>query len=199
MIRVLMKPEPDAFDKKVRKPGNLYLKFKPKPTSKEWKKDGKEYWQKMLPTARKLYNQCCAYCATWIPHSTGTHSMDHFLPKGNYPELAYEWSNYRYASPRFNSRKRTETIADPFCIGIDDFNMDLGSLMIKPSNDLLPGAQKLVHDTIETLKLNHDPALVEERWKYFSLYKDGDCSLDFLKRDAPFIAKEIIRQGFKRD
>ena len=161
MIPVEMQPEPEEFDTKIRSPGSLFLKRIPNPSSNDW--DGKEFWQRALPDMRIAYRTICSYCAHWIPHSTGAHSIDHFLAKSLNPELAYEWSNFRYVSARFNSRKGTHIIVDPFTVKQNWFMLDLTSFMIFPSSELHDDEKGHVQATIDVLKLNSDDDLVRER------------------------------------
>jgi len=194
MLPVLRKDEPDDFHELVRAPGLVFLAEKPNPKAAEWK--GKEYWQKALPQMRAAYNSVCAYCACWIPHSTGSQSVDHFNSKKIRPDLAYEWSNYRYASSRFNSRKGTKTILDPFSLSSEWFVIDFTTFFIKANTPILTGSQKLqVENTIETLHLNDDDELVKERQEYYHCYVTGEISLAYLAGKAPFIGHEVRRQG----
>ena len=150
MIPLQPQPEPIDFSQRVRTPGAKFLKQIPKPTSKQWK--GKEYWQRVLPDMRQAYKGICAYCAQWIPHSTGNHSIDHFIPKSTAPDLAYEWNNFRYVSSRFNSRKGQRSIIDPFQLENDWFTLSFPSLLIKPHPNLPSHQKTVVLDTINILK-----------------------------------------------
>jgi uncharacterized protein (TIGR02646 family) len=194
MLPILRKNEPDEFHELVRAPGHLFLAEKPHPRVAEWK--GKEYWQKSLPQMRAAYNSICAYCACWIPYSTGSQSVDHFISKKTRPDLAYEWSNYRYSSTRFNSRKGTKTILDPFTLPAEWFVIDFTTLFIKPNSGTLTAAQKQqVENTIEILHLNDDDELVRERQEYYHCYLTGEILYSYLVEKAPFIGYEIHRQG----
>ncbi len=195
MIPVKLQPEPKNFDEQVRKPGNDFLKQTSKPISEDWK--GKEYWQKALPEARAVYKGICAYSALWIPHSTGNHSIDHFVPKSLNPQLAYEWDNFRYVAARFNSRKGKRAILDPFSLELDWFILNFGTFFVHP-NPLLTESQKnKVRQTIDYLQLNGDDEMVAEREAYYKYYKSGDISLTHLEKMAPFIAYEMKRQGLR--
>ena len=193
MIPIQLQPEPEDFFERVKKDGRKFLSENPQPTSKEWK--GKEYWQRSLPNMRQAYRKICAYCCHWIPHSTGNHSIDHFIPKSQKPNLAYDWANFRYVSARFNSRKGTKTILDPFEILNESFIIDFKSFLIHPNSNLLPEEKKAARETIKRLKLNSDDDLVKERQTYFLDYQAGEISFEHLVKRAPFIAYEILRQG----
>lgn len=194
MIPIALKPEPPNFSDTVRNPGQEFLKQVPNPTTKEWKEHA--FWQKILPDMRRAYNSLCSYCATWIPHSTGSHSIDHFISKAVIPTLAYEWDNFRYVSSRFNSRKGTRFILDPIDIDYGWYTLDFCSFLIKPNSDLSEENRKLVSDTIDILKLNDDEKLVTERQTWFCDLLNGEINFDHLKKKAPFIAYELERQNF---
>lgn len=193
MIPVQSQSEPENFSERVRAPGTQFLARVPNPTTKQW--EANAYWQKVLPDMRKAYKSICAYCAHWIPYSTGNHSIDHFIPKTQDARLAYEWSNFRYVAARFNSRKRTRSVLDPFHLLPNWFIIDFTSLFVRPNPDLLPDEKQAVLQTIKFLKLNEDDNLVSEREAWLMDYRDGHISFDHLKKRAPFIAYELERQG----
>jgi hypothetical protein len=197
MIPIPTYKEPTDFDKTVRQPGSVFLGSKNVIRESDWK--GKEYWQKSLPVLRNLSKKVCAYSATWIPHSTGSHSIDHFLCKNDHPQLAYEWSNFRYVSARFNSRKGRKVIVDPQNMQFNWFIIDFSTFFILPNTTLLDSKQlKLAEFTIDILKLNDDDELVEERIAYYSDFMSKKISFDYLQEHAPFIATEILRQKLSK-
>lgn len=196
MIPVTEQPEPADFVDRVKKAGLQFLAQVPQPTSQQWK--GREYWQRVLPEMRSAYAGICAYSAHWIPYSTGNHSIDHFIPKAQQPNLAYEWHNYRYVSARFNSRKGTKIIIDPFTLLPDWFMIDFNSFLILPNPHLLTEQKAQVYETINCLKLNADDDLVTERQAWFTDYFYGSIPFAHLQKHAPFIAYEIQRQGIER-
>jgi len=187
-------PEPPYFDQEVRKKGLRFLERAPNPTSAEWRNNA--YWQKVLPDMRTFYHSICNYCATWIPYSTGQHSVDHFLDKDNHPNQAYECNNYRYVSARFNSRKGTRTILDPIRLPSQAFALNFTNFFVEVNPSLTHiGLEDLANDTIRILKFNEDDNLINERMEYFTYYKNGEITFNYLQRSAPFIAHELNRQG----
>ena len=143
---------------------------------------------------REAYKGICAYSAQWISPVTGGHSIDHFVPKALRPDLAYEWSNFRYASFKFNRRKDTHTILDPFQIKPDWFVLDFPSLLVKANSALSPDQKETVYHTIGVLKLNTDDKCVEDRQIWVEDFCQGDISFTHLEKKAPFIASELQRQ-----
>ena len=107
------------------------------------------------------YNGCCAYLAVFIERVTGGGSVDHFIAKSQRADLAYEWSNYRLACSRMNSRKRDyDDVLDPFEVETGWFRLELVSGRIYPSPGLPDGLKDQVVATIKRLGLD-DPG---NRW-----------------------------------
>ena len=192
MIPVQPQPEPTGFSERVREPGASFLAEVPRPTPQQWK--GREYWQRVLPDMREAYKGICAYSAQWISPVTGSHSIDHFVPKSSRPDLAYEWRNYRYVSLKFNSRKGTHTILDPFQLEPDWFVLDFPSLLVKPNSVLSPDRKEAVSKTITVLKLNTDDTCVERRQIWVEEFCNREINFTHLQKKAPFIAYELQRQ-----
>lgn len=190
MIPVQPQPEPEDFAERVKKPGVVFLRQVPHPTTGQWK--GKEYWRRALHDMRTSYNGVCAYSALWISPDA---SVDHFVPRVRRPDLAYEWSNFRYTALKFNARKGTHTILDPFRLELDWFILDFDSFLIRPNSHLTSEQKALVQNTIDILKLNDDEDCVELRQDWVRYFRSGEITFDFLQRKAPFIAHELHRQG----
>lgn len=108
--------------------------------------------------------------------------------------LAYEWSNYRYVSARFNSRKGTASILDPFTLAPEWFVLCFNSFLIKPHANLLANQALQVKQTIERLRLNSDDDLVAERAIWVNEYRNKAITFAHLQKRAPFIAYELVRQ-----
>lgn len=195
MIPVNRLSEPTWFDVKVRQKGTLFLEKVPNPTDSQW--DSHAFWRETLPEFRRGYAQICNFAATWIPRTTGSDSIDHFIPKTDAPTIAYEWTNFRYASLRFNRTKRKNKILDPFDIDFGWFCIDFSTLFIYPNETSgFPETIKMaIEDTIKILRLNIDDDLVSERIHYYQNYQNGTITLNYLQEKTPFIAYEIVRQG----
>lgn len=200
MIFVQEQPEPADFTRKVRTPGQAFLRRVPRPTSKQFKPE--RHWRHCLSDLYAAYNGICAYSAQWIPPhvSRAIGSVDHYIPKHVAPWLAYEWSNYRLCTEKMNNNKDDfMDVIDPFMIQDGWFTIDFATFLIEPEDSLPDYLKAAVGDTITRLQLNDDDTLVQDRANQVQLYADGDVSFDFLKRRYPFIASELARQGLRED
>ncbi|MEO1256193.1 MAG: hypothetical protein AAFY41_15090, partial [Bacteroidota bacterium] len=192
MIPVSKQLAPADFDARVAKKGKRFLSKNPNP--KKWKNHN--YWTAVLPDLWSVYSSVCAYCCHWIPLEQGSATVDHFLPKSVYPDLAYEWDNYRLASSKLNAKKGVATdVMDPFELKPFSFILLFPAMLVKPQPDLENDEKKRLWATIDRLGLNDDEALVQSRYKWVEAYSDGKISFNFLLEKAPFIASEIDRQN----
>lgn len=193
MIHVKLAPEPSSFDESVRKPGNRFLTKTPHPSNKEFNKNN--YWKRAIRDLEAAYKRICAYSCSYLASQT---SIDHFQPKSKFPLLAYEWSNYRLASPRLNQYKADHTnILDPSEIANGWFTLDFPSCLVLPGKEIPSKIKAKVERTISVLKLNDDDSLVQNRCDLMVLYAQGDISINFLLERYPFLAMEIHRQGIQ--
>jgi hypothetical protein len=131
----------------------------------------------------------------YIEPVTGAASVDHMLPKSTSWQETYEWRNYRLACSLMNSRKNDyKDVLDPLEIGDDWFHLELVGYQVIPRTDLQPDDKTRVQATIDRLKLN-DRDCLSIREEYASNYFQREISLGYLRRRAPFLAREIERQG----
>lgn len=212
MIRVELAAEPQDFDTKVRQPGLRAIaelagesglpKRKGRPrqaiaNSREQIPADKfpPYWTEALPELRATYGHICCYVSVYIEPVTGAASVDHMLPKSRSWREAYEWHNYRLACSLMNSRKNDyRDVLDPFEIDDDWFHLELVGFQVIPRADLDPDVKERVQTTIDRLKLN-DRDCLTLREDYATNYFQGEISRAYLRRRAPFLAREIERQG----
>lgn len=156
------------------------------------------YWTRALPDLCVAYRRVCAYLGLRILPGLASAEVDHFKPKHRYQHLAYDWDNFWLCCKLANTFKNVfEDIVDPFELEGDCFGINLFSgRVIAVSRDvaLLPA----IEQTIIRLHLNTEPTFVEARLEYINDYLDAEISFDKLCRDAPFVAREIERQGKKR-
>jgi uncharacterized protein (TIGR02646 family) len=193
MIRVAQAAEPSSFDVLVRQRGALFLSKCPKPTASQWRTH--DYWNLVKKEFRTTYNEVCAYSCHWIPADTGANTVEHFRPKDVHPADAYDWSNYRLVCGTLNGRKGTRSVIDPFAVDDDWFLIEFPSLLVKPSSQLSEVVATQVQETIDVLKLNDESTCLQNRQGYVTEFCQAHISLDFLRRRAPFLAREIERQG----
>ncbi len=212
MIRVELAAEPQDFDAKVRQPGLRAIAElagepglpKRKGRLRQAVANSREqipadkfpsYWTEALPELRAAYGHVCSYVCVYIEPVTGAASVDHMLPKSLSWQEAYEWRNYRLACSLMNSRKNDyRDVLDPFEIDDDWLRIELVGYQVIPSADLDPAIKTRVQATIDRLKLN-DRDCLTLREDYATDYFQGDISLGYLRRRAPFLAREIERQG----
>lgn len=197
MIHVAAKPEPASFDTEVRQKGLAWLRRKriqldqplPPNTTIE------PYWRQCLDEMHSSYNGCCAYLAVFFERVIGGGSVDHFIAKSQRADLAYEWSNYRLACSRMNSRKRDyDDVLDPFEVGNGWFRLELVSGRIYPSPDLPAALHEQVTASIKRLGLD-DPGNRELRARHFQNYFEKGYPEDYLRSYSPFVWSEAKRQG----
>ncbi len=190
MIGVIAKPEYSKFDNDVRRPGAAFLATYPAPNSAQFKQ--KNYWTRAARELHATYSGFCAYTSMYLPEQG---SVDHFLPKANFPNLAYEWGNFRLAGGRVNNSKGNLTgILDPFCVQDDWFFLDIPACLLKPNPTLPKSLRSEIAATINSLRLNQDDKYVEDRCNILMAYGQADVSINFLERRYPFLAKEVKRQ-----
>lgn len=190
MRAVTPQPEPDDFDHRVREPGNAGLARRRRNGQRLW---FNPLWSLVYDEFHSLYGGFCAYtCFYQLDRAT----VDHFKPKCRYPNLAYEWHNYRLSSPRANQFKGSrEDILDPFEIGDGWFVLDLPSCLIRVRDGLEDTLADAVTCTIDALRLNDDDYLVQRRSDLVYAFVQGDVSRTYIQRMNPFIFDEITRQG----
>lgn len=192
MIRVEQQPAPADFDATVRQRGRRFLRINPHPTARELSR--RPYWQSAKRSLYEAYAGVCAYTCHWISWDTGSHTVEHFVPKSVAPQLAYEWSNFRLVCGRMNGRKgRHQDVLDPFGLDNGVFWLHFPSLQVSPSDDLPRLLKDRAWSTINRLALNDETCCVS-RLAYVTEYCTGDVTLDHLRRRAPFLHREITRQ-----
>ena len=201
MIPVQPQPEPTNFDKKVRQPGQEWLRKKgfssdqPLPV----KTKPKAFLRECLDELHQEYGGVCAYLAIYIERATGSASADHFVAKSTSEAyLVYEWSNYRLACLAMNARKRAfDEVLDPFDLPENVFQLNLttGRIYVNPVLEMKD--RKLFDDanvTIYRLKLD-DGINRGKRTKHFGDYVQKSISESHLRENSPFVWHEAQRQG----
>ncbi|UZE22974.1 hypothetical protein LOY67_23670 [Pseudomonas sp. B21-056] len=188
MIPVAKPDEPDDFEKNVRTPGNQWLKDNPGAARPS------PFWNKCATELADHYSNLCGYAAMLDP-TGGT--LDHYLSYKHHPELAYEWSNYRFASGTLNSIKKTadDTVLDPHEVGAGWFEIILPSLQMC-TTDAIPAAYRAKAEyTLKRLNLRDGERIIRWRQSWYSMYKRKKLPLEGLREVAPLIADAVEKAG----
>ena len=198
MIPVRPAEEPPNFDADVRRPGLQAVSRLGQTFGGRGQIPAGEfpaYWRRILPELLTRYERICSYLCLYIPHGTGAPSVDHMVAKSMRWDQVYEWTNYRLACSLMNARKgAVETVLDPFEIQDNWFALELVEFQVVPGEALPSDIATAVEDTIERLRLN-DLECCKARSKFVEEYQQRHVSLDYLRRHAPFVERELRRQG----
>ncbi len=187
MIRVGRVPEPPAFDREARQPGQAWL------AARSDVKRPKDFWSPFKNELRDGFRSLCGYAAMFDP--TGG-MIDHYLSYRNHPHLAYEWSNYRFASSTMNSIKNRadEAVLDPYEVEDGWFEIILPSLQMRTTEHVPPELRARAEATLSRLRLRDDERLIRWRQSWYEMYRDGELTLDGLQRVAPLIAAAVRKE-----
>lgn len=222
MIRVEQAPEPADFDAKVRQKGAAALleligdpaaPRRPGPRRRVVATRIEDIpanalpaklWTAALGDLREAYDDTCAYLAMRIHPSTGAATVDHYKPKAAFQRDAFEWSNFRLASAQMNTNKGTHAdVLDPFVIEDGWFVLNIGNFAVEANSALDPVLLEQVEATIERLGLN-ERINRDAREKFHDEYHGispeavatgESLPLWKLEAEAPFVARELRRQG----
>ena len=193
--------EPELFDTNCRKPGADWLAANPEKDPH----DQSVWWSRFKPDLAKHFKFRCGWLGTSIEMEG---IVEHYRSCGNRKKkpspnrnLAFEWSNYRYASGPVNSRKGThdEAILDPCEIEDGWFEVSLNGFQLLPTSAIPPEFRTKAKDTLRILDLRNGHHARMARWNWYRRYwNGGDPLLDLLESDAPLVAiavKKAIAQG----
>ena len=196
VIPVAKQPQPRGFHSQVGKKGAKTLaKHKPVPPvpGKFW--DGKEHWRLALNDLYDSYGRVCAFTAIRIERVTGARSVEHFKPKSKYPQLAYEWLNFRLVCGLMNGRKGDyEDVLDPFELPPKtfDFNPQSGGLLVH--RDCPANIRAKARATIDRLRLD-DADCRKVRLEHVDRLFAHDWTLEETRRQSPFVVACLEAQG----
>jgi hypothetical protein len=96
-----------------------------------------------------------------------------------------------------NGRKGNREILDPADIQDDWFEIAFTSLLVRPGDNIGPAERDSVRETIDVLGLNDESSCVKARREYVDCYCRDDITYEYLASHAPFLAKELQRQGLR--
>lgn len=211
MIRVHLAPEPSSFDAIVRQPGlraiARLVREKVPGSGRLPKKNYSrredipsgsfpDLWCEALPDLLTAYHRICAFTCLYIHRITGAHSVDHMMPKSSRWQDVYEWSNYRLACASINGLKGVKSPLDPFEVEDGWFELELVGYQVLPGAGVQEPLRTQIQATINDILHLNDPDHCLARSEYAEEYlKPKGISLDFLERHAPFVARELRRQG----
>lgn len=184
MIRFDRVPEPMEFDSRARQPGLRWLAQHP------GKKPIPDKWSQFKPRLADGFRQLCGYTAMFEPVGT----VDHFVSVKADRALAYEWSNYRFASAWVNSSKQdAENVLDPFEVEDGWFEILLPSLQLVLTDAVPIEHRGRAEFTLRRLHLRDDERVIRQRREWYRLYQEGHLTLAGLRIRAPLIAQAVER------
>jgi hypothetical protein len=210
VIPVALAAEPADFDTKVRQPGLAAIDELVGRTPRLTRTGPRRktvadtenkvpadkfppFWRRILGDMLVCYERRCAYLAMYFEPATGNPTVDHALPKSYAWDKVYEWSNYRLCAAIINSRKgELLSFVDPFLVEPGWFELDLATFHVDRGAQA-PRTRWAKVDA--TLSLLNQTDCLNQREEYVTAYRDGDISISYLERRAPFIALELRRQG----
>lgn len=212
MIPVKPAPEPADFDAKVRRKGLAAIAELVGESPKLVRRGRRRkaiaarrehlpassfppFWSDALDDLLLAYERRCAYLAADLGPATGNASVDHLVAKSRAWDQVYEWKNYRLCAGLINAKKGDRTAPlDPFEIGEGWFGLELVGFQVVRGPRAPRAKLGAIDETISTLGLNlRDCCQLRER--YVTDYQQGDISLHYLTKRAPFVALELRRQG----
>lgn len=211
MIRVTPAEEPLTFEAQVRQPGRRAIaelvgetplriagqRYAQVAESREEIPAGAfpAYWSRALDDLMERYHRICCYSSLYIHPVTGARSVDHMVAKSMRWDQVYEWTNYRLACSLMNARKDAiASVLDPFEIEDSWFALELVGFQVVSGEGLAGDDLVAVEDTIQRLRLN-DLICCDARAEYAEDYWNRQVRFDYLTRRAPFVARELQRQG----
>lgn len=140
--------------------------------------------------ASRGFNDLCGYTVMYTPNGT----VDHFVSWSEIrgtprAQMAYEWSNLRYAAGWFNSARKSMVVPDPHRVEDDWFELLLPSLQLV-ATDRVPATEKTaVNNALRWLM--KDQRVIRQRRKWFELYRSRKLSLEGLDEVAPLISRAL--------
>jgi hypothetical protein len=184
VIKVKAVPKPESFDVEARQPGEQWL------AANTTAKQAKPLWAPFRIDLEKGFGSLCGYSA--MRDQTGG-TVDHYRSFKNFRHLAYEWSNYRFASSLMNAIKQNadDAVLDPYEIGDGWFEIILPSLQMQVTSAVPEELRERAEATLDRLKLRHDERIIRWRGSWYALYQEGKLTLDGLDDVAPLIAEAV--------
>jgi hypothetical protein len=181
--------EPQEFDARTRQLGRQWLDAHPSGRPRD-------FWSDWLPALSEAFDHLCAYSAMFEPVGT----VDHFKSINNreHPEnrpLAYEWSNFRFASHWVNSKKGNadDSVLDPLLVQAGWFEVSLPDLQLRVTDACPPQHRAKADFTLDRLGLRHHETILRQRRHWLAQYEETR-DLRILQHHAPLLAAAVERQ-----
>jgi hypothetical protein len=185
--------EPPLFNANCRQPGAAWLAAH----QAEDPHQQSHWWSRFQPDLARHFNYRCGWLATSIELDG---IVEHWLscgPRQGTPSphahLAFEWTNYRYATGVINALKGTldNQILDPCEVQPDWFEVLLPSFELVPTVNIPDPFKARAGTTIDKLHLRRYTARFT-RWRWYERYwNQGNPDLGSLRNDAPLVAAAI--------
>lgn len=186
MIRIEPPPEPVTFDAECRQPGTTWLAGHP---------DGDppcRFWRPYILELCRGFGYRCGYSAMWDLNGT----IDHYLSREKYRNLAFEWTNFRYVSGWLNSSKQTldQQVLDPFQVRDEWFEIVLPSLIMRLTPAIPNTIRPRAEYTLRRLHLIDGDRIYAQRQIYYSAFMDDKRPIAWLEDCAPILATAVRRE-----
>lgn len=180
--------EPPDFDDRVRRRGRTWLDKHPQDSHPR----PKDYWTPFVKELAAGFRHLCAYTAIHEPVGT----VDHYLSCVTDRDRAYEWSNFRFACHKVNSKKGDLgcAVLEPFEIVDGWFEILLPSLQLVLTAAVPPVQRARAAFTLERLGLRDAEWVIRQRRAWYELYESGQLTLAGLDQRAPLIARAVSKQ-----
>lgn len=184
MIPRQLRPEPTYFDARIRQRGLTWIAAHPGNT------DYESYWTECSSDLAAAFDDLCAYSAEYCPECGA--SVDHFLPKCDHPDKVYEWSNYRHAAYKINSRKWKNPTLDPFSIGPGWFEIRLPDLHAQVTSKCPNERKSQANEFLNQLDLRCGASAIGQRQRWLKRhFTKFHPDLTFLQAMAPLLASAL--------
>ena len=194
--------KPECLDKNaVKWTKSLIQKRQNKPDYWYWHKYKNEKVEHILAKVLSVLSSFhCSYCGIYpLRQGVGGRSIDHYKPKSEFPELAFEWTNLFIACPNCQSYKKSDFPINNENLKIDSptYNFDywfkidwINNYIIPQTRNKTMEEQENAQKIIDWFGLNKDDrpeARYEELQNYLSSSMKNVWKWSypfFLERDA---------------
>jgi len=182
-------PEPEAFHTDCRLPGSSWFVARRLTGAGPKTSEFPNLWAQYEGDLAHAFDGRCGWWAMWIADG----EVEHFLSKKNRPDLAYEWSNYRYIAGSVNGSKgnHDDKVLDPFEVQDGWFEVILPSMQLIRTHQVPASLVTKAEFTLKQLRLRSGTKVVRSRKRWYDQFKDGTVTLQGLQSNAPLVAKAV--------